>query len=144
MVTIDNTLLKLQELCNGLEAVKRNHYIPKSKNKEDDVLHSYSVAMLAWYIIEKHNLDLNLEKVLKYSMVHDFAEIYAGDTNIFSSKSERVAKEAKEKAFLSQIESELSNFKSLINVARDYDLKNDNESNLYGLLIKYKLGYKVR
>ncbi len=35
--------------------------------------------MLAMSIIEKYELDLDIEKCMKLAMIHEFGEIYAGD-----------------------------------------------------------------
>ncbi len=37
------------------------------------------MAMLAWYMISTEKLELSLEKVLCYCIVHDMPEMYAGD-----------------------------------------------------------------
>ena len=41
--------------------------------------HSFSTTMLAWLIADEHLPELNLMKILKYSLIHEIGEIYAGD-----------------------------------------------------------------
>lgn len=52
--------------------------------------HSYGVAMLALTVIEKYNLDYNMEKCIKIALIHELGEIYAGDYTVNSiSKEEK-------------------------------------------------------
>ena len=46
---------------------------------ESDAEHIFSCAILALYIMEKENLKLDHEKVLKLLLVHELCEIDAGD-----------------------------------------------------------------
>ncbi|MDA3814136.1 MAG: HD domain-containing protein [Candidatus Cloacimonetes bacterium] len=41
--------------------------------------HSFSTTMLAWLIADEYLPELDLSKVLKYSLLHEIGEIYAGD-----------------------------------------------------------------
>jgi len=41
--------------------------------------HSFSTTMLAWLIADEHLPELDIIKVLKYSLIHEIGEIYAGD-----------------------------------------------------------------
>lgn len=41
--------------------------------------HSFSATMLAWLIAEEHQPELDLSKVIKYSLIHEIGEIYTGD-----------------------------------------------------------------
>jgi putative hydrolase of HD superfamily len=52
--------------------------IPKA-NCESVAEHTFGVAVLAWVIAEEYFPDLELRKVLRMALIHDFGEIYAGD-----------------------------------------------------------------
>ena len=41
--------------------------------------HSFSTTMLAWLIADEFLPELDLVKILKYSLIHEIGEIYAGD-----------------------------------------------------------------
>ena len=41
--------------------------------------HSFNTAMTAWILAKHLKLTLNIEKILKMSLVHEIGEIYAGD-----------------------------------------------------------------
>jgi putative hydrolase of HD superfamily len=70
---------KLIDLLIDFQAVERNIPIPKLNRPENDTEHSYNLAMAAWVIISQDNLPLNLDLVIKYALVHDLVEVYAGD-----------------------------------------------------------------
>lgn len=97
-------LSKLQDfvkLITDFGKVERVIYFPGTDRWENDQEHSYSLAMIAWYLAESNKLSLNVEKILKYALVHDLVEVFAGDTYIYgdpehlSSKEEREAEAAK-------------------------------------------------
>lgn len=98
-------LSKLQsflKLITDFGKVERVIYFPGTNRRENDQEHSYSLAMTAWYLVETNKLSLNIEKILKYALVHDLVEVYAGDTYIYgdpehiSSKAEREEKAVKQ------------------------------------------------
>ena len=41
--------------------------------------------MVSWYLASIENKSLNLEKILKYALVHDLPEVYASDTPLYTS-----------------------------------------------------------
>lgn len=41
--------------------------------------HSFSTTMLAWLIADEHLPQLDISKVIRYSLIHEIGEIYAGD-----------------------------------------------------------------
>lgn len=122
------TLFDLQKLVVDLAHVNRNHRLAGHKRQENDIEHSFAVALLCWFICTKFDLGLNLEKVLKYAMAHDFVELYAGDVNSFASPAERTKKAADEKASLEQMSQELADFGDLVKIMKDYELKADEEA----------------
>lgn len=41
--------------------------------------HAFGTALMAWMLADEFFPELNCEKVLKLSLIHDIAEVYAGD-----------------------------------------------------------------
>ena len=109
-------------------AIERNHTFVGSDRHENDIEHSFTVALLCWYICDRHNLKLDQAKVLKYAMAHDFVERYAGDTNTYASESDRRRKVQLEEAALERLSNEFSEFENLVNTMRAYEDKADDES----------------
>ncbi len=49
------------------------------KNPETIAQHAFRVAILNWILALKIKPKLNLEKIIKISLIHDLCEVYAGD-----------------------------------------------------------------
>lgn len=86
------SLERLQKHTNELTLLERRHYLGGHETREDDISHSYSVAMFAWRLNEALDAGLDDEKLLKYSLLHDFVEVYAGDVNSFADTNARLQK----------------------------------------------------
>lgn len=64
--------------------------------RENDAEHSWHMAMCAIVLKDYVNFEnINMEKVLKMTLIHDLVEIYGGDTPAFSqsSKEDKFARE---------------------------------------------------
>lgn len=104
--TVSNDAIKLFLQLSHLKNLYRQGWITKLlgmeyKDKVETVAeHSWSVAMLAMSIIEKYNLNYNMEKCIKLALIHELGEIYAGDyttNSISKDKKHILEKEAVEK-----------------------------------------------
>lgn len=124
----DPLLFSLQRMTIDLSLIERNHYLAKTDRHENDIEHSLTVALLCWYIHDKHKLDLDIAKILKYSITHDFVERYAGDINTFASAEDRAAKVQREQESLEKLANEFSEFPDMIMSMRRYEQKHDEES----------------
>lgn len=121
--------LKFLKLLRNLELVERMVYRP-SDRKENDVEHSYQIAMMAWFLSDQFNLKLSTEKLIKYGIVHDLIEVYSGDTPVYSKDPINTAetkKEREDKALI-VLKKEFSDFKELIETIENYEKKVDEES----------------
>ena len=121
-------LFALQQMTVDLSLIERRSFIPHTDKRENDIEHSLTVAMLCWYIHDKFNLELDIAKILKYALTHDFVERYAGDVNTFASAAEREQKVIREKDSLERISEEFKEFDNLIVSMEEYELKKDEES----------------
>lgn len=124
----DLNLFLLQQLTIDLSLIDRNHYLAKTDRRENDVEHSMTVALLCWYIFDTYSVPLDIAKILKYALAHDFVERYAGDVNTFASDTARIQKTHDEKASLERMSKEMREFSSLIEAMRAYEDKTDEES----------------
>jgi 5'-deoxynucleotidase YfbR-like HD superfamily hydrolase len=91
--------------------------------------------MLCWFIVVEYKLKYDLNKILKYALLHDFVEIYAGDQSIYSNKSQE-SKEKKEHKSLLKIKKEFPNLKSVWNIIDQYEKRKDEESKFVYLVEK--------
>ncbi len=101
-------VLYFTKLLNKFQEVERVVNLPNREGKENDVEHSYQLAMLAWYIAECNFLDLDKNLIIKYALVHDFVEVYAGDTPTarIQSDADQTSKEEREAEALARIRAE--------------------------------------
>lgn len=111
-----------------LSLIDRKHYLAGTNRRENDIEHSTTVAVLCWYIHDKYDLKLDVAKILKYAISHDFVERYAGDINTFASVAERKEKLKLEIKALEKLSKEFNEFPDMITLMQDYETKNDDEA----------------
>ncbi len=122
-------IIKFIQILNKFREIERAIHSNGGDRRENDVEHSYQLTMLAWYIISSNNLDLDVDLVLKYALVHDFVEIYAGDTYIYSKdKKFKESKVKREKISLNRLEKEFSEFPELFELIKQYEKREDREA----------------
>jgi putative hydrolase of HD superfamily len=124
----DHMLFELQKMNIDLARIDRNHYLAGSERRENDIEHSFTVALLCWYIHDRYNINLDITKILKYALAHDFVERYAGDVNTYASAKAREQKVKDEAASLERLSTELAAFPDLVSKMNEYELKQDEES----------------
>lgn len=127
MAKLEN-LLRFAELLNRYRGVKREVFANDEDRLENDVEHSYQLTMLAWYIADSENLALDKSLLLKYALVHDLVETYAGDTFAFADENKRQEKVEQEKKALAQLKHEFPEFKELAELIREYEERKNPES----------------
>lgn len=80
------TILEFQKLLKEFNGIYRDlESLHKTEEMDNDVEHSYRVAMLAWMVAEEYGLSLDRAKLLRYALVHDLVEVYAGDVSIYAN-----------------------------------------------------------
>lgn len=122
-------ILKLTEFTNKFHQIKRTIYIKGTNELESDSEHSFQLALFAWYIIKEEKLNLDMGLIFKFSLVHDLVETYAGDTFAHDNSPEQVAdKHQREANALERIENEFKEFDELVDLIRQYETRNSEES----------------
>ena len=128
-ITDFNNLLKFADFLNRFRTIERTILVNGSDRMENDSEHSFNMAMLGWYINTTYKLSLDTEKLLKYALVHDLVEIYAGDTYIYSTDQKFVdSKKEREDEALFKIKENFVEFAELASLIEIYNKKNDRES----------------
>jgi len=128
------SILKFAELLHEFRKVERRVFSNGMERFENDVEHSFNLAMIAWYINETLDLKLDTEKLLKYSLAHDLVEVYAGDTWFFTNEEEKKDKHAREESAAKKIKEEFGDFEELHNIIEEYEKRDNKESNfIYAL-----------
>ena len=84
------TLLKFELLLKKYNSIYRDlSSLHNAKNLDNDVEHSYRVAMLCWMLIDEYKFKLDANKVIRYALVHDLPEVYAGDISMYANYSQK-------------------------------------------------------
>lgn len=116
------------ELILQFRDVERRITLPESQQRENDVEHSYMLAMVAWYVASTYpNLGLDIGKVIKYALAHDIVETYAGDTYIFDAK-QAADKLEREVVAADMLKKYYPDFNELHHYIEQYELREDAES----------------
>lgn len=124
-----HNIIKFVKLIHTFQGVERVMWLKGREHKENDVEHSYQVAIVAWYIISTNKLPLNTGKAIRYGLLHDLVETYAGDTDAFDKDpSQHESKIAREHEALLQLEAEFSEFPEMTDIIKQYELREDEES----------------
>ncbi|MDB5260354.1 MAG: metal dependent phosphohydrolase, putative hydrolase of superfamily [Candidatus Nomurabacteria bacterium] len=130
-------VLEFTKFLNLFQEIKRGYKVVREDRYENDVEHSYQLAMLAWFLADTQSLNLNKGLLIKYALVHDLVEVYAGDTFIYSKdQSAHDSKHDREEAARIKISEELSNFRDLNSIIVNYEKREDEESKFIYVLDK--------
>lgn len=85
--------------------------------------------MLAWYVVITYKLDLDMDKIMKYCLIHDIVEIYAGDVDALRRSPEQQAlKEEKEQQAMIKIAHEFPEGHELWKRLEAYEHREDEEA----------------
>lgn len=120
-------LAELQQLIADFAKVKRAVPLADTNDAENDVEHSYGLAMTCWYLHDKVAPELDLGKILRYALAHDIVEIHAGDTYAFDAEAV-ATKYRREKAAIRQIEKDWHDFPMIVEFTEGYADKVDEEA----------------
>ncbi len=129
MTNLDK-LFAFNNLLHGFRKIERSIFVTGSDRQENDAEHCCMLALMAWYIVETHKLDLDLSKVFMYALSHDLVETYAGDTSLHNQidQSGQDDKEVREKAAMLRLKQEFPEFEILHTAMEGYNNRVDEES----------------
>ncbi|MEN9582436.1 MAG: hypothetical protein RL641_390 [Candidatus Parcubacteria bacterium] len=129
-------ILNFQKLLKKYNGVYRDlSSIHNSKESDNDIEHSYRVAMLCWFIVEKYKLKLKISKILKYALVHDLVEVYAGDVSIYKNTPKKV-KSAKEHKSFQKLQKQFPHLEDMWSTISKYEKRTDAESKFVYIIEK--------
>ena len=117
----------LQQLIADFAKVERALKIPGTDRKENDVDHSYGLALTCWFMHGKVAPHLDLQKIFMYALSHDIVELHAGDTFAFDTEAVKT-KDEREAASLNQVRQDWPDFPGLTDHAQGYADKRDAEA----------------
>lgn len=121
------SLLQFVHFTHLTHKVERVARISGETRYANTVEHSYQLTLLAWYLIEKDKLPLDRDLVIKYALVHDLVETYAGDTYAHGTEG-KDTKAQREHDAQERMATEFPEFSDLHKYIEDYEAKQDPES----------------
>lgn len=121
-------LISFLKTLHELQRVERVMHVPETDRYENDVEHSYTLAMCAWYLIEHFELPFDRDKAIRYALAHDVLEVYAGDTYIFGDAKQLASKKAREDAARMKLAEEYPGFDSFHDAMKTYEEGSDAEA----------------
>jgi putative hydrolases of HD superfamily len=116
-----NEMTRLSALCLQYGETFRVTTYPDGQTLESDTDHSFMLGMMACVLRDMVAPELDRGKLAEYALIHDFVEVYAGDTATLGmiDKSE---KEERERKALGRIQSEYDNvFPWIAKAIGEYD-----------------------
>ena len=122
--------LHFLKMLRDFEKVERVVYRTPNR-QENDVEHSYQLAMMAWFFADYLNLPLSKEKLMMYALAHDLVEVYAGDTPVYhvpGHPNTIETKKEREAQALIEIQKNFSYFKGMVDAVTAYEDRLDLES----------------
>lgn len=128
-------LLNFVKFTQRFRATNRYIFAVGENRMENDVEHSFQLAIITWYVIENEKLKLNSDLAIKYALIHDLEESLTGDKNIFDEKGRRNKKLDEIKA-RSKIIKMFPGWKGYRKLSLNYKKLVDNESKLVNGLDK--------
>lgn len=132
-----NKIFAFIKLTQKFRGIVRDVKIAGEDRFENDMEHSYQMAMFLWYLTSAYKLDYKIDKLIGYSLVHDLVETYAGDTPALTSSADKLlSKSDREEEALKKIMKEFPEFSELQLVWRHYEDKKDKESRLVYIIDK--------
>lgn len=108
---------------------------PAAEIPENDVEHSYSLAMLCWFLAPQFP-ELNVGKLLQLCLAHDVVEAYCGDTFSFDSKAVSGQKDLEAVAF-ANLQKDWQDFPALIDAITEYEDRATPEANFVVALDRF-------
>ncbi len=127
--------IKFLEFSNKFRKTNRDIYAVGEKRKENDVEHSFQLALYTMFVIDQYRLNLNKGLAVQYALIHDLPEIFDGDRNIFD-KAGRIGKAEREEAARIRIKQMFPDWSGYKKLADTYERKEDEESRLVNGLDK--------
>jgi putative hydrolases of HD superfamily len=120
-------LIEFHKLLLDFRAIERRMRLPGTETWENDVDHSYNLAMLSWFLVP-HFPELNRDIVIRMSLVHDLIEIHAGDTPAFGHKDHILTKPEREAAALVKLAADWPDFPEMIELLHCYEKRDSAEA----------------
>jgi len=125
---VDELLELYEDLLVPFMKVRRDMPFPTEDRQETDTEHAFTLAVLAPTIAERLGLKLNENLIIKYAVVHDLVEAYAGDISVRHAESYQNKADKEHEAFLKIEKRFKASAPWIVNTVRAYENRTDAEA----------------
>ncbi len=115
-----NDLIDFVKFTHEIRNVRRA-LILDGTTQENDAEHSYQLAFIAWFIIDRDELKLDKYRAVCLAMVHDIVEVYAGDVIAFAPVKTLADQRQKEAIAVRKLREQWPAFNSLHKSVYEYE-----------------------
>ena len=123
-----NRLIELEKMLLRFRDIERKVHLPDHLDQfENDVEHSYTLAMVSWYLSSFYE-DLDRDKIIRYALVHDLVEIHAGDTFPYGDPKHLATKHDREAAAQKQLRNDWPDFSDMNDSIEGYESRQTREA----------------
>lgn len=130
------TILEFERLLKDFNLIYRDlESLHNVGDQDNDVEHSYRIAMLAWMVAEEYKIPLDTTKLLRYGLIHDLVEVYAGDVSIYANTSAE-EKTRKEHESLLKLKEKFPGLEAIWKDVDAYEKREDAESKFVYIIDK--------
>lgn len=121
-------IAELQQMIADFSEVLRAVPMMHTGRRENDVDHSFGLALTCWFLAPHIAPDLDIGKILRYALAHDIVELHAGDAFVFGDKETLASKSDREDSALEYIARDWPDFPELTAFAKGYKDHSDAEA----------------
>ena len=140
-----NKLLEVFFEIQSLKNLFRQGWLKNGVEKkfcESVADHSFSTAMLAWLLADEYFPDLDISKVIKYSLIHEIGEIYAGDITPDDNVTEKEKYEL-EFASVKSVFSKLTNGNKFIKLWEEFENAENKEAKFIKQIDRLEMAFQA-
>jgi putative hydrolase of HD superfamily len=113
-------LIEFHKLLLDFRAIERRMHIPGTETWENDVDHSYNLAMMGWFLAP-YFPGLDRDTVIRMSLIHDLLEVHSGDTPVFGSDAHISTKHQREAAAIAKLAADWPDFPEMNELLSHYE-----------------------
>jgi putative hydrolase of HD superfamily len=120
-------LIDFVRFTHEIRSVRRAMMFEGNSN-ENDMEHQYQLALVGWFLADNDELKLDKNKLVSLALVHDIAEVYAGDLIAFASPKDRKEQKKREKDAILKLQERWPSFSSMHELIEEYEHLSTEES----------------
>lgn len=114
-------LLEFVQFTHDIREVQRTIHFEHDERQENDMEHSYQLALTVWFLIENDKLPLDKFRCVGMALVHDIIEVHAGDVSAHLPENEHPDRKKSEALAAKKLKEQWPSFKSLHDLIDEYE-----------------------